>query len=249
MPSFGNVLMNCFIKYTFMYRDGNIIFFMTTSGLCRMFETRGLRSELVDQFLFTKCFSRGLLSLQAQKIGLLGASTLLKKKEAYCFKVSTGDQVLLVILQYHNDSLYVVIFFTNTECSTEIAPCKLTLWRRTHFKINFDLSMNSCHLDEFPIPLVNYVCYGNIQTYCHFENTSEIHFLWIENKIPSFLFQARFSHVTLSSVAFFDISQISCRIIQLMLIEYLTIWVIFNLKICIIAVTEFIIIVHIFKRM
>ena len=70
--------------------------------------------------------------------------------------------------------------------------------KRTH-------TLGSILSNQWTFEILNFspylVCYDNTQTYCHFESTAEIHFLWIE-RIASFL--VSFSLDARSSETFFD---------------------------------------------
>ena len=61
-PSVDNAFTNCFMRHSFMHRGENIIFFLSTSGSCRMLASPGLRPDLGGQFVTSQCFSRALLS-------------------------------------------------------------------------------------------------------------------------------------------------------------------------------------------
>ena len=60
-PSVSNALKNCFMRQSFMCKNGNVIFFMSTTGSRRILGSSGLRSDLWSQFRSTQCFSRTLL--------------------------------------------------------------------------------------------------------------------------------------------------------------------------------------------
>ena len=103
----------------------------------------------------------------AQKAGVLCLSTLLMKKEFKKVKVNIDCLVEFMILQPLNDFLYYSYFSRRqTESSIGSAPYRLL---RT---VSVQLSVNR----KFPIHPVNCVYYANIQTYCQFKSTAEIHF-------------------------------------------------------------------------
>src|SRR5258705_13601332 len=61
-PSVVKALINCFIRPSFMCRGGNIMFFRSTSGSCRMLGSQGVRAGRGGQLLSTQCFECALLS-------------------------------------------------------------------------------------------------------------------------------------------------------------------------------------------
>ena len=62
-PSFlSKALTNCFVNQRLIWRDGNIIFSLSTSGSLMMFSSPIFRSFLVGQHLFIHCCCFALLS-------------------------------------------------------------------------------------------------------------------------------------------------------------------------------------------
>ena len=71
-PSFlSKALTNCFIKPSLIWRGGNIIFSLSTSGSLMMFSSPTFRAFLVGQHFFIQCCCFALLSHKHIKHGYL----------------------------------------------------------------------------------------------------------------------------------------------------------------------------------
>ena len=137
-----------------------------------------------------------------QKPGILGVIALLIEKKVYYFKVNNTDGLIVfVILQQLNDSVCFHVLYEN-ELNGQLGQHHIN-WHCEEHTLSYALSYRwtvTIHLScksEFPISAVNPVCYVNIKSYSHFENTVEINFTLIESKIPLLLFQLSFSHLNL----------------------------------------------------
>ena len=125
----------------------------------------------------------------AHNVEILGVSTLLSKKELFRNIINTNDPVIIVILISIILFMAVQFLYQQSEYQIGNAPYCLPLLMNSHNLL--DLKQN------FQIPEVIPICYGNVQTYCHFKSTEEINFLWIDNKIVLLLLRSCFSYSVL----------------------------------------------------
>ena len=82
-----------------MCRGGSIIFFLSTSGSCRMLGSPGLRSDLGGLIRLKPMLLSSSAIPHTKKAGILCVPMLLTKKEAHHFKVNTDDPIVFVVLQ------------------------------------------------------------------------------------------------------------------------------------------------------
>ena len=209
-------LTNCFIRPSFMCRGGNIILFLSTSGSCRMsIGSPGLRLDLGGQFISTQCFYRALLSHMHRKQGYFVYPRCWPRRKATILR---STQMIQLCLWYCNNSITVVMFpyslRRQTECPIGTVPYKLPLWRMTHFKLRFELSMNSRHSVKLSIGIPNssskqcmlwqYTKLLSLREYC--KNT-----LSLDRKYDTF---ALFSSKFFSSLMLGFLNHLSFREIQ-----------------------------------
>ena len=121
-------------------------------------------------------------------------------------------------LRYYNNLMASFMSVCSSRRQNEIsvwpAPYKLTLLRKTFFKLRFEqsiLSLLSCR-SVLPIRPMIPEYYRNTKTKSHLENIAGIYFLSIECRIPSFLFLSKFFKLSFdvkSSKALFSVSNLT----------------------------------------
>ena len=142
LPSVGSAFTNCFKRPSFISRVGDIIFFLSTSGTCRMLGSPGLESANSSQ-----SSSSLKLYYPTYREYFVYPHWWARRKHT----ILRSIQMIQLCLSYCNNSMTIFTSPCSSRRQTECPigpnkPNKLPLCRRTHFNFRFQLSINICHL-------------------------------------------------------------------------------------------------------